>query len=211
MNWQMVKQAPGSFVTLSVVVTEITHKTGQYGAYALGKVQDGPGQVEPVMFTVAKGKVLPPDLAIGHRIIGAGRYDANTGKTKFYFNSFAQQQVPPQTPAPIPNAYGQPTTPIQAPPAPQPIHVPEKTPVDWDAKELRERRGYAIRDATLLIVALAEINQESRGMTQDAVVEVAETYLKYMYHGKEAVPNPAPANWEPTDEPPIDDSDMIPF
>ena len=63
MNWQASKAAPGQFVTMQIVVTEIKHMTGQYGAYALGKGQDGPGEIVDCMFTVAKDKVLPPDLA----------------------------------------------------------------------------------------------------------------------------------------------------
>ncbi len=85
----------------------------------------------------------------------------------------------------------------------------EKKDVDWDAKERREHRGHGIHNATLLVVALAEVNQESRGMSPELVVEMAETYMNYVYNGKESVPEPSNEG-RGGGEPPVGDDD-IPF
>ena len=217
MNWQAVKAAPGQFVTLQVVVTEIKHVDGQYGAYGLGKAQDGPGEVIDCMFTVAKDKVLPPDLAAGHMINGAGKWDANTSRMKFYFNSFAQQQAPPPaqqqapSPAPIPNAYAGPSpTPSPAASVVAPVAKVKKE-TDWGAKELREHRGYALHDACLVLVSLAELNKNTGVLHPEGAIQMAETFLKYRYNGPPAPTGPVPnPQWVGEDPPPPGDDD-IPF
>ncbi len=88
-------------------------------------------------------------------------------------------------------------------------------PVDWDGKQQREFRSHAIHSATLLVVALAEVSKESRGMSPELVVQMAETYVKYVYNGRESVPNvqgstPPQAADGGYGEPPVGDDD-IPF
>ncbi len=87
---------------------------------------------------------------------------------------------------------------------------PADEPVDWDGKQQREFRSHAIHSATLLVVALAEVNEESRGMSPELVVQMAETYVKYVYNGREAVPNREPAPDGGYGLPPVGDDD-IPF
>lgn len=118
-----------------------------------------------------------------------------------FWNNNAQTNQQPQQPAP------QTRQPANTQPADQ--------PVDWDGKQQREFRSHAIHSATLLVVALAEVNKESRGMSPELVVQMAETYVKYVYKDREAVPNnQGPANWERQpgeDGPPPPGDDDIPF
>lgn len=89
-------------------------------------------------------------------------------------------------------------------------------PVDWDAKELREHRGYALHDACTILIALAELNQTAQGMSSELAMEMAELFVKYRYNG---LPNPANQqtqlsgenpDWVGDDPLPVGDSD-IPF
>ncbi len=99
-------------------------------------------------------------------------------------------------------------------PAPQgqPANAAADKPVDWDGKQQREFRSHAIHSATLLVVALAEVNKESRGMSPELVVQMAETYVKYVYNGRESVPNREPADDGGYGEPPVGfKPDDIPF
>lgn len=199
-----VKAAPGSFVKLQVVVTEIKHQNGTYGPYALGKIQDGPGQVEQVLFTVAKGKDFPTDLQAGHLINCAGRFDANTGKMKVFFDSYAQNQAPPPNSyppqQPIPNAYGgKPTTPSPAASmvAPQPVHVP----ADNDPTRTSIERQCAWKSA-------CGVAANCQGMELGQIVKWAVRGAKFMADGQGDVQqNP---QWVGEDPPPPGDDD-IPF
>jgi hypothetical protein len=126
MNWNTVKGQPGKYVQLWAAVAEIKHFSGEYGPYALGKATDRDGYVEDVFFTIAKGKQFPTGLRSGHQCNWAGKYDANSGKTKLFFDSMAQVDVSPQAPqTPPPQALPQ-QPPPQAPPqsAPQPPQAP---------------------------------------------------------------------------------------
>lgn len=139
MNFAQVKAAPGQYIQLQAVITEIKHMDGNYGQYALGKAMDGPGYVEDVLFTCKKDMQFPTGLAVNHRCNWAGKFDANTGKMKLFFGSMAQADVAPQGAVPPPQA------PIQTPPpAPQqPVHVP----VGQDAKGISIERQAAWKSA----------------------------------------------------------------
>ncbi|KKN75843.1 hypothetical protein LCGC14_0377190 [marine sediment metagenome] len=135
---------------------------------------------------------------------GQGQGGAYVGYQGFW-NSGAQTNQQPQ---------GQPRQPTPqsrqpAPQARQPANAqPADKPVDWDGKQQREFRSHAIHSATLLVVALAEVNKESRGMSPELVVQMAETYVKYVYNGRESVPNREPADDGGYGEPPVGDSDL---
>lgn len=88
----------------------------------------------------------------------------------------------------------------------------EKSDVDWDAKELREHRGYGIRDATQLVTTLAEINKDSKGMSPTLVKQIAEAYVQYVYNGPqfEDENEPVDETQQGRSEPPVEDDD-IPF
>ena len=211
MNWQLSKAAPGTFVQMQAVIIEIKHMTGQYGSYALGKAQDGPGQVESVLFTVAKDKPFPTDLAIGHRINGAGKWDANTQKMKFFFDSYAQQQVAPQTQAPVPNAYAGPSpvpSPAAAVVAPQPVHVPVG----------RDATGGSI-ERQCVVKAVCEVAARRSPMDVGEVVKWCVILHKWVTDGQDiptmsgtvAGPPAAPFAPPPEFDPGTPDSDTIPF
>ncbi len=135
MNFQSVKSAPGQYIQLQAVITEITHQTGQYGPYALGKAQDNQGVIEQVLFTVKKDAQFPAGLAAGHSCNWAGKYDANTGNMKLFFGNMAQRDVAAQAPV---------QTPPQAAPAPpQQANAPIHVPVGQDATRLSIERQCA--------------------------------------------------------------------
>ena len=76
-------------------------------------------------------------------------------------------------------------------PPPQAAQAPQvKKEVDWDAKELRERRGYAQREAVLLIATAATIKNNAECIEVDNVLEVAEELLNYVYDGLEKAEDP---------------------
>lgn len=88
-------------------------------------------------------------------------------------------------------------------------------PVDWDGKELREHRGYALHDACTILIALAELNQTAQGMSPQLAMEMAELFVKYRYNGLQPAesrtqPSGANPNWVGDDPAPVGDSD-IPF
>lgn len=69
-------------------------------------------------------------------------------------------------------------------PAPPPVPPPQtKEPVDWDAKEKREKRGYAIRDATLAITTLATILNDASKINKADIVSMAACFVDYIYTG----------------------------
>lgn len=193
MNWQNVKAAPGNFIKLQVVITEIKHMQGQsgMGPYALGKSQDGPGQIEDVLFTVKRGDSFPTQLAVGHRLNGAGKFDANSGKTKFYFDSYAQGQ------APAPNSYppaGQPS----APPAQQAA----QQAINLDPKGLSIERQAAWKAAGNVVKDKAYPNLAD--LISD-MLKLATAGAKFMADGKD-IPT---MNRQPGDDaPPPGDSDI---
>lgn len=141
---------------------------------------------------------------------GQGQGGPYVGYQGFWNSSVQTNQQPaqnqPQQPAP------QNRQPANAPAGQHPEDA--NKPVDWDGKQQREFRSHAIHSATLLVVALAEVNKESRGMSPELVVQMAETYVKYVYNGREAVPNNQGGgqnpSWVGDDPPPPGDSD-IPF
>ena len=60
---------------------------------------------------------------------------------------------------------------------------PADKPVDWDGKELREHRGYALHDACNVLIALATVSQNGQSISKDLALELAETFLSYRYNG----------------------------
>lgn len=82
-----------------------------------------------------------------------------------------------------------------------------KKDVDWDAKELREKRGYAIRDAVLVKTTLASVsNNIATHLSESSIFELAEKFVEYVYNGIDKATNSYQRN--PHEEPPDDD---IPF
>lgn len=86
-----------------------------------------------------------------------------------------------------------------------------KKEVDWDAKELREKRGYAIRDAVLVKTTLASVsNNIATHLSENSIFELVEKFVKYVYNGiegKGGQPNPDYVGDNPS---PPEDSD-VPF
>lgn len=203
MNFQAVFNAPGTYITMRGTPTKYDFQQGQFGPYALGDLVDDAGQSVQVLFSGTKKVALPQQSLLNVPCIWSVKYDANSQDTKAYFQSQVQQGAAPQQAQP--QGGQSPPPQAQQPPqnAPQPASGNEK--VDWDGKQRREFRSHAVHSATLLVVALAEVNKESRGMSPELVVQMAETYVNYVYNGKETVPNPPGPS-----EPPVGDDD-IPF
>ena len=177
MNWQSVKAAPGQFIKLQVIITDIKHMNGQsgMGPYALGKAMDGPGQVESVLITVKQGDQFPTDLAVNHRLNGAGKFDANTGKTKFYFDSYAQDQAPP------PNSYPPAGQQVAQQPAPIAQQVAQQA-INMDPKGLSIERQVAWKEAR---EALASKTYPNLADLISDMTKLASAGAKFMADGKD--------------------------
>lgn len=212
MDFAHVIQAPGKYIDLQVVVTDIQHRTGDWGNWATGKAMDGPGISKDVSFAVAGNdqqgnpKVFPTDLAINHRINCAGKFDANTNKMRIYFNSYSQEQAPPpnsyppvQQPAPQQQPYQQP-----APQQPRPTPPPTR-----DATGVSIERQAAWKSA-------CEVAARRSPMSLDDTEAWALRGSQFMTDGRLHPQGPPthPAgvnpNYDPDRPPPVDD-DSIPF
>lgn len=205
MDWQHVKAAPGQFIKLQVLITEISHQSGQYGPYALGKAKDGPGYIEQALFTVKKGAIFPSELAAGHLINCAGKFDANTSDMKVFFDSYAQNQSPPPNsypPAATPAQQTPPPPPQQPPPPPQSTNVPPPT---------RDATGISIERQTC-VKAVGEIfHGAGDKVNLGIVVKVLCALHKWVTDGQDIPTMGAePADWADTSQPPAGDDD-IPF
>ena len=65
---------------------------------------------------------------------------------------------------------------------------------EWNDKEMREKRGYAIRDAVLVKTTLASVSQNiATHLSEDIILALAERFVEYVYRGlpKGGQPNPA--------------------
>jgi hypothetical protein len=173
MNWQDCRNAPGKWKPIEGTATKFDLRDGQYGPYALGTVRDSTGEDAKVLFSSKDNaedpkdnKPLPDAGCLNRPAVWVGLYDANKQQYRVLFNYYTGPERPPH-----PNA------------TPEPVHVPVQKEVDWDAKELREKRGYAIRDAALLVTTLAEVSQNANGCSPELVQEIAEMFVTYVYNG----------------------------
>ncbi len=170
MNFAICRGTPGTWFTIQGTATKFDLRKGDYGDYGLGSLTDTDGESQDVLFTSKKGKPTPTADCLNRLATYGALYDANTQKYKVMFNSFAVD---------APNSSNQ----AQNTQAEQKSSQTAAQGPDWDAKQLREHRGYAVRDATLLVMQLAEINQTAQGMKPDLVLEIAEKYINYIYNG----------------------------
>ena len=172
------------------------------------KLTDDAGETHNV---ILRGNTLPDAQWLGRRgsfLISAyqGNYQGKpyTGYSGFWNNNAQVAQQPVSATPQPPQGYPPPQTPNPTPPpatAPQAANAKPET--DWNAKDLREFRSHKIHDATNIVVALAQVNNDARGMSPELVIQISETFVKYVYNGREAVPNTQ-------GQPPVDDDD-IPF
>lgn len=123
------------------------------------------------------GEVLSFNLAAGR-----------VGQGKVFLSGFWNSHythVPPgtATPGQAMSGAAKPSPAMQpkVPPTTMPTQTNE--PVDWDAKEKREKRGYAIRDATLAITTLATILNDANKINKSDIVAMAECFVEYIYTG----------------------------
>ncbi|KKN77662.1 hypothetical protein LCGC14_0357870 [marine sediment metagenome] len=143
MNFAAVRAAPGNYIQLQVVVTDIQHRQGDFGAWASGKAQDGHGVIEDVSFAVAgkdrqgQPRVFPTALAVNHRINCAGKFDAKTNKMRIYFDSLVLGE------APAPKSYPPAGQPAQPTPPPQQATPPPRQPANA-APPARDATGVSI-------------------------------------------------------------------
>ena len=73
--------------------------------------------------------------------------------------------------------------------APQPTQAPQvKKEVDWDAKELREKRSFAVKDAMLLITTAATVTNNAECCQVENVKQVADELVNYVYNGLKEEP-----------------------
>lgn len=135
---------------------------------------------------------------------GQGQGGPYVGYQGFWQNNAQTNQQPAQRPQQPP----QPRQPANAPPA--------NKSVDWDAKELREHRGYALHDAVTILVTLAELNKNASLITAERALELSELFLVYRYNGmagmKAPATQPGDANPDWVGEDPVQPADDdIPF
>jgi len=94
MNFNAVRAAPGSFVTMPAIPTGIEIKQGSFGPYAFAVLTDDNGESRKILIGSNDKSPLIQPGANGQRSKFGVKYDMNSQKYKAYFNGVLHGQQP---------------------------------------------------------------------------------------------------------------------
>lgn len=175
MNFQAITNANGQSLQIFATILEVGNSklSREQKPYQPATLVDDNNEKHQVTIFQGDGRLLD-NTCLGKRMaFSLSTYQGQRGLaySGFWNDKATQgQSQAPQRPQQAPQQ------PAQRPNAPK--------EVDWDAKELREKRGYAIRDAVLVQTTLATIsNNIASYISKDLILDLAEEFVEYVYHG----------------------------
>ena len=201
MNLQAAFETPGYWQVVTGTPRRYELKSGQYGPYALGTMEDNTGAVVEMMFSGGKETALPPQSLLNVPCLWAVKYDANTQKYKALFKQYAAQGAPQQAPQSPPQ---RPQTPPQAAKAP---NVAQTTSNEAyiqreEAKQVSIERQCAWKGACQ-VYSTTPPNEDMNAL-RAAVVDLAQAGLHFIQTGEYSPNYPPP-------DPSIQEDEDIPF